>query len=96
VALTDVRKAVNMFRQLEIPILGIVENMTGPVFGKGGGERMAVDFQIPFLGDIPLDAQIRECGDSGAPVVTALVNGALSERFLRIAETVKQSFTKKR
>lgn len=95
VALTDVRKAVNMFRQLEVPILGIVENMTGPVFGKGGGERMARDFQVPFLGDIPLDAQVRECGDSGIPVVIEHAKGTVSERFMKIAESVRQVFYKK-
>jgi ATP-binding protein involved in chromosome partitioning len=91
VALTDVRKAVNMFRQLEVRILGVVENMTGPVFGKGGGEKMAEVFQVPFLGDIPLEAQIRECGDSGLPVVIAHPKSPVSERFVKIAEAVKKA-----
>lgn len=91
VALSDVRKAVNMFRQLEISILGVVENMTGPIFGKGGGEKMATMFQIPFLGDIPLEPEIRECGDSGSPVMSAHPQGLLSERFLKIAEAVRRT-----
>ena len=95
VALTDVRKAVNMFRQLEVPVLGVVENMTGPVFGKGGGEKMAEMFQIPFLGDIPLEAQVRECGDSGLPVVIGHPKSPISERFVKIAEAVHQVFYKK-
>jgi ATP-binding protein involved in chromosome partitioning len=90
VALSDVRKAVNMFRQLEVPILGVVENMTGAIFGKGGGEKMAEVFQIPFLGDIPLEAQIRECGDSGLPVVVGHPKSAISERFVKIAEAVRK------
>ena len=90
VALSDVRKAVNMFRQLEIRILGVVENMTGAVFGKGGGEKMAEVFQIPFLGDIPLEAQVRECGDSGLPVVIGHPKSSISEHFLRIAEAVRK------
>ncbi len=95
VALSDVRKAVNMFRQLEIPILGVVENMTGPVFGRGGGEKMAAVFQIPFLGDIPLEVQIRECGDSGLPVVIAHPKSSVSERFVKIAEAVRHALQKK-
>ena len=91
VALSDVRKAVNMFRQLEIRILGVVENMTGPVFGRGGGEKMAGVFQIPFLGDIPLEAQVRECGDSGLPVVFAHPKSAISEKFVKIAEAVRKA-----
>jgi len=90
VALSDVRKAVNMFRQLEIRILGVVENMTGAIFGRGGGEKMAEVFQIPFLGDIPLEAQVRECGDSGLPVVVAHPKSAISEKFVAIAEAVRK------
>ncbi len=91
VALADVRKAVNMFRQLEVPILGVVENMTGPIFGRGGGEKMAEMFQIPFLGDIPLEVQVRECGDSGLPVVIAHPKSPISERFMKIAEAVRKA-----
>jgi ATP-binding protein involved in chromosome partitioning len=90
VALSDVRKAVNMFRQLEVSILGVVENMTGPVFGKGGGEKMAEVFQVPFLGDIPLESQIRECGDSGLPVVVGYPKSPISERFVKVAEAVRK------
>jgi len=91
VALTDVRKAVNMFRQIEVPILGVVENMTGAIFGKGGGEKMAGVFQVPFLGDIPLEAQVRECGDSGLPVVIAYPKSPISERFMNIAEAIRNA-----
>ena len=90
VALSDVRKAVNMFRQLEVRILGVVENMTGAIFGKGGGEKMAGVFQIPFLGDIPLEALIRECGDSGLPMVIAHPKSPMSEKFVKIAEAVRK------
>jgi ATP-binding protein involved in chromosome partitioning len=90
VALSDVRKAVNMFRQLEVPVLGVVENMTGAIFGRGGGEKMAEVFQVPFLGDIPLEAQIRECGDSGLPIVIGYSKSAVSERFMKIAEAVRK------
>jgi ATP-binding protein involved in chromosome partitioning len=91
VALTDVRKAVNMFRQLEVPVLGVVENMTGAIFGQGGGEKMAEVFQVPFLGSIPLEAQVRECGDSGLPVVAGHPKSSISERFMKIAEAVRKT-----
>lgn len=96
VAVSDVRKAINMFRQLEVPVLGIVENMTGPVFGKGGGEHMAKDFQVPFLGDIPLDPQIRECGDSGIPIVAGQSKDLLSDRFVKIADAVRGKISSKK
>lgn len=94
VALGDVRRAVNMFRQLEVSVLGVVENMTGAVFGKGGGEKLAGVFGIPFLGDIPLDVQIRECGDSGLPVVIGHPKSPISEKFMKIAEAVRRSLDK--
>lgn len=78
VALLDVRKATHLFEQVNIPILGIVENMsyyTLPggkevvhLFGKGGGERLASEFGVPFLGEIPIDPEICRCGDEGSPL----------------------------
>jgi len=80
VALADVRKAVEMFRQVNVEILGIVENMSYfscphcngriDVFGHGEGERMARMFSVPFLGEIEIDPQIRIGGDSGKPVAS--------------------------
>ncbi|MGH9674656.1 MAG: P-loop NTPase, partial [Bryobacteraceae bacterium] len=87
VSLEDARKAVNMFRQVRVEILGIVENMsyltvpgTGQridVFGTGGGRRIAQDMQAHFLGEMPLDPQIRVGGDTGQPV--ALEDGLFQE-----------------
>ena len=75
VALLDVRKAIQLFLQLNIPILGIVENMSYLSiphseekvypFGKGGGERLAKEFGVPLFGEIPLDAELCRCGDEG-------------------------------
>jgi len=75
VALSDVRKAVQMFNQMNVPILGVVENMSHfiePIskiiyypLGKGGGEKLAGEFGLPFMGEIPLDAQISEYADEG-------------------------------
>ncbi len=80
VALADVRKAIEMFRQLNIPVLGIVENMSFfacphcqgriDVFGYGEGRRMAVLFSVPLLGEIEIDPQIRIGGDTGKPVAS--------------------------
>jgi ATP-binding protein involved in chromosome partitioning len=78
VSLEDARKAVNMFRQVKVPILGIVENMSYlqlpgteeriDVFGHGGGERTAKAMNVPFLGEVPLNPEVRKGGDSGRPV----------------------------
>jgi ATP-binding protein involved in chromosome partitioning len=79
VSLQDARKAIEMFRQVKVDILGIVENMSFfvcphchneiDIFSKGGGERTAQQFGVPFLGSIELDPDIRKGGDSGQPVV---------------------------
>ena len=65
VALLDAVKAIAMYRQVNIPILGIVENMTGDIFGRGGAQQKAGELGIPFLGEIPIEAQIRIRGDDG-------------------------------
>ena len=77
VALSDVRRALNMFRRVNVPVLGVVENMAGfvtpngeriDIFGSGGGEQLASQFGVPLLGSIPLEVSIREGGDPGDPV----------------------------
>ena len=65
VALLDAMKAISMFRQVKIPILGLVENMTGEIFGRGGARKKAEEMGIPFLGELPIDAGIRIRGDDG-------------------------------
>ena len=79
VALQDARKAIEMFRQMKVDIVGIVENMSYfvcphcqhevDIFAKGGAEKMAKHFDVPFLGNIELDPEIRRAGDSGSPAV---------------------------
>jgi ATP-binding protein involved in chromosome partitioning len=65
VALLDAVKAISMFNQVKIPVLGVVENMSGEMFGRGGARAKAEQLQLPFLGEIPSDPQIRICGDEG-------------------------------
>lgn len=65
VALLDAVKALNMFRKVKIPVLGIVENMSGEIFGRGGARQKAAELHVPFLGEIPIDAQLRINGDAG-------------------------------
>jgi ATP-binding protein involved in chromosome partitioning len=96
VSLEDARKAVLMFQQVRVDVLGIVENMSYmvvpgttqriDVFGQGGGKRTADAMHVPFLGELPLDPEIRIGGDTGKPV--SLANGARSEGFSEIARRV--------
>ena len=79
IATLDARKGLAMFRKVSVPVLGIIENMSThvcskcgfeePIFGAGGGEKMAGDFDVELLGQLPLDARIREQTDSGQPTV---------------------------
>lgn len=81
IALLDARKGLQMFRKVSVPILGIVENMSThicsecgheePIFGRGGGKKMAADFDVELIGQLPLDLRIREQTDSGLPSVIA-------------------------
>ena len=93
VSVSDVRKAVAMFRQLNIPVLGVVENMSyfvcghcqerTEIFGHGGGATMAEDMEIPFLGEVPIDTRVRSGGDEGAPIVGAAPDAPGGEGLLR-------------
>jgi len=95
VAVDDARKALEMFGEHETPVLGIVENMSGfqcpdcgsnhAIFGKGGGREFADDVKMPFLGEIPLDMQIRARGDDGRPPV--LEDSDTGEAFRAFART---------
>jgi ATP-binding protein involved in chromosome partitioning len=96
VSLADSRRAVRMYQKLNIPTLGIVENMSyyactnchheADIFGHGGGERLATDMEIPFLGRLPLYQPIREGSDSGIPLVIAEPASPAGKSFLSVAE----------
>jgi ATP-binding protein involved in chromosome partitioning len=95
IALLDARKGLEMFRKVEVPVLGLVENMSThvcsqcgheePIFGAGGGARMAEEYRVPLLGSLPLDIRIREQADGGRPTVAADPDGPLAARYLEIA-----------
>jgi ATP-binding protein involved in chromosome partitioning len=96
VSLADSRRAVRMYQKLNIPTLGIVENMsyyTCPnchfetdLFGHGGGEGLAVDMGVPFLGRLPIYQPIREGGDAGIPLIIAEPASSAAKAFLTVAE----------
>lgn len=90
-----VRKGMAMFNKVQVPILGIVENMsyfTAPngerveIFGHGGGRQEAGRQQVPFLGEVPIFTEIRQAGDSGTPVVVSAPNHPAAKAFIQIAE----------
>jgi ATP-binding protein involved in chromosome partitioning len=94
----DVRRAVRMFERVRTRVLGVVENMSGfecphcheaiDIFGHGGGEHLATDMQIPFLGAVPLDPRVREAGDAGTPTMIATADTPAALAFRAIAEKV--------
>ena len=98
VALQDARKAIEMFRQVKVDILGLVENMSAfqcphchqeiDIFSKGGGERTAKQFGIPFLGTIELDPEVRRRGDSGNPVALEGADSPHAKSFYELAHRV--------
>ncbi len=98
IALLDARKALKMFEKVEVPVLGIVENMAmhtcsncghiEHIFGEGGGQRMAAQYGVELLGSLPLDISIREQADSGAPSVVSHPDSAIAASYREIARKV--------
>ncbi len=96
VSVADSRRAVAMYKKLNVPTLGLVENMShfvcptcqeeSDLFGKGGGEAAASEMAVPFLGRIPIYQPIREGGDNGRPIVVAEPDSPASQAFLQLAE----------
>jgi len=95
IALLDARKGLKMFEKVEVPVLGIIENMSihicsecgheEYIFGEGGGQRMSKDHNVDFLGGLPLDKRIREETDSGKPTVVAEPDSRISQIYREIA-----------
>ena len=87
-ALSAARRGIAMFNQVDVTILGIIENMSGDFFGEGGGKRLAEAYGIPFLGSIPLDPQVRIGSDQGEPIVVASPDSAAAEALTQIARDI--------
>jgi ATP-binding protein involved in chromosome partitioning len=98
VALADVRRGIQMFRQCGTPVLGVVENMSfhvcpgcgarADIFGHGGGATMAQELGVPFLGEIPLARPVREAGDAGVPIVASDPSSPIARAFHELGERV--------
>ena len=99
VSLEDARKAIHMFNQVRVPVLGVVENMSyllNPtsgeridVFGMGGGQKMAQTMGVAFLGELALDPEVRKAGDSGKPIALKGAGDAQAKGFHDLAKTVR-------
>jgi ATP-binding protein involved in chromosome partitioning len=95
VALEDVHRAVRMFEQVKVPLLGVIENMSyfacpqcghrEEIFAHGGGRKAAEKYGVPFLGEIPILPAIREAGDRGMPIVAAAPDSPAAQAFLEVA-----------
>jgi ATP-binding protein involved in chromosome partitioning len=99
VSIADVRRALRMFEDVAVPILGIIENMSyfiPPdmpdkkyyIFGQGGGRRLAEEYNVPFLGEVPLGMEVREASDKGTPVVIGVPDSPQAQAFIKVAEEV--------
>jgi len=99
VSTADVRRALKMFETVNVPILGIIENMSyfiPPdmpekryyIFGQGGGKKLADEFKVPFLGEIPLAMEVREAGDNGVPIVISKPGSSQAQAFKKVSEEI--------
>jgi len=104
VALIDARKAATMFQKVNVPVLGLIENMSYflcpsdgkryDIFGNGGGEREAARLKVPLLGQIPIDIPTREAGDRGEPVAQANAKNPVSIEFSKIARHLTEALSR--
>jgi Mrp family chromosome partitioning ATPase len=100
VALADVRKSINFCKTVEMPIIGVVENMSGfvcphceetvDIFSSGGGEKTARDFELPFLGRVPMEPRVVVGGDSGKPYLSSDENSPAVQAFAAVVEAVER------
>jgi ATP-binding protein involved in chromosome partitioning len=98
IALIDAQKGIEMFKQVDVPVLGVVENMAihicsecghkEHIFGEGGGDRIAGDYQVPLLGSLPLSIKVRQFSDAGQPIVVANPEGEEAKLFGEIARNM--------
>lgn len=88
VAASDALRGLKMFEKLDVPILGVVENMSGEFFGTGAGEKLASDYASEYLGSVPMDANVRMGGDNGQPIVVAFPDSPAANAIEMIAKKV--------
>ena len=101
VALADVRKGINMFKKVDVPVLGIVENMSyficdscgtrHEIFSNGGVKKEAIKHNIPFLGELPIDKNLRINSDAGQPVCISYSKGEIAKKYLSIANAINNN-----
>jgi Mrp family chromosome partitioning ATPase len=101
VALADVRKSINFCKNVDMPIIGVIENMSGYVcadcghtdelFGQGGGKRTAIDMDVPFLGAIPFDRGVVTASDKGVPFMTKTADAPAANAYTQIADQLEKS-----
>lgn len=103
VSLIDARKGLEMFKQVRVPVLGIVENMSYfvgedgkryEIFRHGGGRKLANDAGVPLLGEIPIDPRVAECGDTGDPIVRKYPDSPVGKAYLELAKIVAGELVK--
>ena len=101
VALLDVKRGIKMFDKLEVKILGLIDNMSFfigddgkkyKIFGEGGVEKTAKEFQKEFLGEIPINPEVGKCGDEGKPIVEADPDNEISKIYLNLASKIKSIY----
>jgi ATP-binding protein involved in chromosome partitioning len=103
VSMAVARRGMEAFRQLRVPLLGVVENMSYfvgedgkryDIFGQGGGKKLARDMGVPFLGEIPIDRRVAECSDAGEPVVLRYADSPVAKAYKELAATVTREVDK--
>ncbi|MFW5940983.1 MAG: Mrp/NBP35 family ATP-binding protein [Chloroflexota bacterium] len=88
VAAADALRGLKMFEKLDVPIIGVVENMSGEFFGSGAGEKLSENYETEFLGSVPLDANVRKGGDTGEPIVVSHPDSPAARAFDEISQKV--------
>ena len=88
VAVSDALRGVNAFNRLKVPVLGVLENMSGEIFGSGGGNQVAEELEVELLGTIPLDGELAHLSEAGRPIVAEKPEGEIAQVFSRVARVL--------
>lgn len=88
VAVSDALRGVNAFNRLKVPVLGVLENMSGEIFGTGGGRTVADELEVEFLGTVPLDAELARLSEAGKPIVAENPDGEIARIFSHVARVL--------